>query len=195
MPSCTGRGYPHLPDPKVPQCPHSLLGRAETYLAVDVPAWVGQHLQVDPVRRAIGGFSFGGTCAVQLAVHRPDVYPTFLDVSGRSEPTLGDRASTVARALGGDDDAFRRAAPLDELASGSRPGSAGVFAVGTTTRTISRRPNRSPRRRGIAVTAVTIGVRDGLSTRRRPRPPDRLPPVIVVRERGAGSGAQPVPSR
>lgn len=133
-------------------CLDSRLGRAETYLAVDVPAWVARHLQVDPDRRAIGGFSFGGTCALQLAVRRPDVYPTFLDVSGQAEPTLGDRASTVAQAFDGDDDAFRRVAPLDELASGSWPGSAGVFAVGRDD------PDFRPQTEQVAAAAAAAGM-------------------------------------
>jgi len=53
-----------------PLCMDSRLGRTETYLATEVPEWVASNLQVDPQRRAIGGFSFGGTCALQLAVRR-----------------------------------------------------------------------------------------------------------------------------
>ena len=113
-----------------PLCLDSRLGNAETYLAVDVPAWAEANLQVARVGRAIGGFSFGGTCALQLAVRRPDVYPTFLDISGQAEPTLGDRAGTVAATFGGDDAAFRKVNPLDELAAGKFPGSVGVLTVG-----------------------------------------------------------------
>jgi S-formylglutathione hydrolase FrmB len=60
---------------------------------------VSTHLQASD-RRAIGGFSYGGTCALQLATNRPDVYPTFLDMSGQAEPSLGDHAQTVAAAFG-----------------------------------------------------------------------------------------------
>ena len=85
-----------------PLCLDSRLGRAATYLAVDVPAWVRTHLQVDPDPRvwAVGGLSAGGTCALQLATTLPQVYPTFVDISGQAEPTLGDRARTVAAAFG-----------------------------------------------------------------------------------------------
>ncbi|MGI5126325.1 alpha/beta hydrolase [Pseudonocardia sp. CA-107938] len=112
-----------------PLCMDSRLGRAETYLTVDVPAWIGSHLQVGP-GRAVGGFSFGGTCALQLAVRRPDVYPTFLDVSGQAEPTLGDHARTVAATFGGDEAAFRAVNPLPQLAARRYPGSAGLLLVG-----------------------------------------------------------------
>ncbi len=112
-----------------PLCLDSRLGAAETYLADDVPEWVAAHLQVSG-RLAIGGFSFGGTCALQLAVRRPDVYPTFLDISGQAEPSLGDHARTVQDAFGGDEDAFRLVEPLAELAGKRYPTSAGWLAVG-----------------------------------------------------------------
>jgi len=70
-------------------CLDSRLGAAETYLAEDVPPGAAANLQVDTSRLAIGGFSFGGTCALQSALRRPAVYPTFLDISGQAEPTLG----------------------------------------------------------------------------------------------------------
>jgi S-formylglutathione hydrolase FrmB len=124
VPDATGSSFGN------PMCLDSRLGRTETYLVTDVPEWAAANLQVDPDRRAIGGFSFGGTCALQLAVQRPDVYPTFLDVSGQAEPTLGDHAQTVRAAFGGDEDAFRRVNPLDELRGAQLPRSAGVFAVG-----------------------------------------------------------------
>lgn len=113
-------------------CLDSQLGNVETYLAEDVPAWLTQHLQVDPDRShwAIGGFSFGGTCALQLALRRPAVYPTFLDISGRPEPTLGDHARTVQAAFGGDEDRFRAVNPLDILAAGQFPGTAGYVVTG-----------------------------------------------------------------
>ena len=112
-----------------PLCLDSRLGNAETYLADDVPGWVAAHLQVSG-RLAIGGFSLGGTCALQLAVRRPEVYPTFLDISGQAEPSLGDHAQTVQDTFGGDEDAFRRVEPLAELQAGRYPNSAGVLAVG-----------------------------------------------------------------
>lgn len=91
-----------------PLCIDSRLGAADTYLARDVPAWIRSTLHVDPspTRWAVGGFSYGGTCALQLAVAHPDVFPTFVDVSGQRSPTLGDPATTIDRAFGGDAAAF-----------------------------------------------------------------------------------------
>ncbi|NMI00337.1 esterase [Pseudonocardia sp. K10HN5] len=126
MPDATGSSLAN------PLCLDSRLGNAETYLADDVPAWVAAHLQADPDprHRAIGGFSYGGTCALQLAVRRPLVYPTFLDISGQDEPSLGGRAKTVAATYGGDDTRFRAVNPLDILAGSRFPDSTGIVAVG-----------------------------------------------------------------
>lgn len=115
-----------------PLCMDSRLGNVATYLSVDVPAWVRGTLQVDPdpAGWAIGGFSNGGTCALQMAVTAPEVYPTFVDVSGEAEPTLGDRASTVQAAFGGDEAAFAAVNPLDVLGRRQFPGTAGYLVAG-----------------------------------------------------------------
>ena len=111
-------------------CVDSRLGDAETYLAEDVPAWLSTALQVDTSHLAIGGFSFGGTCALQLALRRPGTYPTFLDISGQARPDLGGVRRTIATAFGGDAAAFARVNPLDEMRTGRYPGSAGLLVVG-----------------------------------------------------------------
>lgn len=115
-----------------PLCLDSALGNVDTYLATDVPTWVKANLQVDPDPRAwaVGGLSYGGTCSLQLATNHPDVYPTFLDLSGQLEPTLGDRQRTVEAAFGGDEAAFTAVNPQDLLATRRFPDSAGVFVVG-----------------------------------------------------------------
>jgi S-formylglutathione hydrolase FrmB len=115
-----------------PLCLDSRLGDVATYLSVDVPAWVRATLQVDPdpAGWAIGGLSNGGTCALQMAVTAPQVYPTFVDVSGEAEPTLGDRATTVQAAFGGDEAAFAAVNPLDVLARRQFPGTAGYLVAG-----------------------------------------------------------------
>jgi S-formylglutathione hydrolase FrmB len=88
---------------------------------------------VDPdhARWAVGGFSYGGTCALQLAVGHPDLFPSFLDASGQQAPTLGDRQSSVAAAFHGDEAAFDAVSPLSELAARRYPGSAAFLVVGT----------------------------------------------------------------
>jgi enterochelin esterase-like enzyme len=145
-----------------PLCMDSRLGRAETYLTVDVPAWIRQNLQVDPDtdRWAVGGYSHGGTCALQLAVRRPDLFPTFVDVSGQREPTLGGGVRrTVDVAFGGDAAAFHAVNPLDTLATRRFPHTLGVLAVGRDDRDYGpqqRDVRRACRQAGMRVEWVTV---------------------------------------
>lgn len=115
-------------------CVDSPRGNARTYLTVDVPTWIHENLQVasGPMSMAIGGLSFGGTCALQTALTDPDVFPTFLDMSGQAEPTIGTRTDTVEQFFGGDAAAFRQNNPADLLATRRFPGMAGAFVYGST---------------------------------------------------------------
>jgi enterochelin esterase-like enzyme len=137
-----------------PLCLNSRLGQVETYLAEDVPAWVREHLEVDEDFRhwAIGGFSHGGTCAFQLGVRRPDRYPTFLDISGQQEPTLGDRPRTVAAAFGGDNAAFERVNPLSILATQRSWHSVAIFVSGRDD------PEFGPQQRTVRVACAQAGM-------------------------------------
>ncbi len=115
-----------------PLCVDSGAGAAFTYLSVDVPGWIEANLQVDGNRQhwAVGGVSFGATCALQLAVAAPSTFPTVLVLSGQSEPTLGSRSQTLRERFGGSEAAFQAANPLDVLARRGFPESAAVVAVG-----------------------------------------------------------------
>lgn len=118
-----------------PLCLDSALGNAARYLAVDVPAWIRANLQVDPdaAHWAIAGLSHGGTCALQMAVNAPQVYPTFIDIAGQQEPTLGSRQDTIRAAFGSGPDAeamFRAVNPIDVLRVRKLPSSAGVLVAG-----------------------------------------------------------------
>jgi S-formylglutathione hydrolase FrmB len=116
-----------------PLCLDSRRGNADSYLARDVPTWIKTHLTVDddPHSWAVGGLSYGGTCALQLATNHPDVYPTFLDISGAAEPSLGDEKLTVDAAFGGDAAAYHRVNPLDLLRNHRYPNSSGAIVAGT----------------------------------------------------------------
>jgi len=116
-----------------PLCVDSRKGNAFTYLSVDVPAWIRATLQVDPDPRhwAVGGFSSGGTCALQLAVNAPEVSPTFLDISGQDEPTLGGRARTIDQIFGGNAATFANVNPLDVLVRKRFPQTAGTIVAGS----------------------------------------------------------------
>lgn len=115
-----------------PLCVDSPLGNVDTYLSRDVPAWIRANLNADPnpARWAIGGYSHGGTCALQMGVGHPDTYPTFIDVAGQREPTLGDRDRTVAKVFGGNRAAFHRVNPVDILAAKRFPHSFAVIVAG-----------------------------------------------------------------
>jgi len=115
-----------------PLCMNSRRGNVETYLTVDVPNWVTTHLQVRSPDRgwAAGGFSEGGTCAIQLATQAPRLYPIFVDISGQLEPTLGNRRLTISKIFGGDAAAYLRVDPIVLLAHMRFPRDAGVFVGG-----------------------------------------------------------------
>ena len=120
-----------------PMCMDSDLGNAATYLSVDVPNWIRSNFRVssDPRAWAVGGYSYGGTCALQLALAEPSVYPTFLDISGEDEQRRGTRSESVAAAFGIDDPEtearFERTTPLYMLSHRSFPDSAGAFVAGS----------------------------------------------------------------
>lgn len=139
-------------DPLCADGPHA---KVATYLATDVPNWIRAHLSVDPDPRAwaVGGLSYGGTCALQLAAGFPQVYPTFLAMSAEDELNLTDREHTLG-VFDGDTAAYARANPHDLLAGRRYPGSVGVFVVGNDdadTLPGSRRAYQDARDAGMAV--------------------------------------------
>ncbi|MFF4816797.1 alpha/beta hydrolase [Kitasatospora sp. NPDC001309] len=115
-----------------PLCMDSQIAKSQTYLAVDVPNWIHHNLQTATGRGAlaIGGLSLGGTCALQLAVNAPEVYGTFLDISGQEEPTLGTHQETVDKAFDGDEAAFAAVDPVHVMARKKFPDTAGMIVVG-----------------------------------------------------------------
>jgi S-formylglutathione hydrolase FrmB len=119
-----------------PMCVDGPLGNSRTYLTVDVPRWITTHLSVQAPGRAwaVSGFSQGGTCSLQLAAGRPDLFASFVDVSGQLGPRLdGGVRATVERGFDGDRAAWAAAQPLAVLAARAPyADSAGFFAVGQT---------------------------------------------------------------
>jgi S-formylglutathione hydrolase FrmB len=116
-----------------PMCIDSPLGNSATYLTVDVPQWIRTHLAVEPqpAAWAIGGFSQGGTCSIQLGAAHPDLFGSIVDVSGQLHPANGTPAQTVARAFDGDGAAYRAAWPANVLAAHAPYGhEVGVFGSG-----------------------------------------------------------------
>lgn len=116
-------------------CMDSTLAKADTYLAVDVPAWISDTLDVDsdPRQWAMGGFSFGATCAVQMATRHPELYTGVLAFASESEPALAkERQKTVDAAFQGNTAAFDAQVPLTLLKERQYPGSTAYFAAGAT---------------------------------------------------------------
>jgi enterochelin esterase-like enzyme len=114
-------------------CLDSQIARADTFLAVDVPAWINATLDVDPrhTRWAAGGFSFGATCAMQMGTRHPDLYSAVLAFSSELEPALAkERQKTIDAAYGGDTAAFERETPLSRMNQQRFESSSVYFAAG-----------------------------------------------------------------
>ncbi|WP_166792451.1 alpha/beta hydrolase family protein [Cryobacterium sp. TMT1-66-1] len=101
-----------------PMCVNSARGRVDTYLTIDVPAWIRAHLHVkdQPSAWTIAGFSQGGTCSIQLGAAHPELYGNILDIAGELVPRNGSEAHTVAAGFYGDAAAYAAAAPAAILA-------------------------------------------------------------------------------
>lgn len=121
-------------------CMNSDVAQADTYMAEDVPQWITSHLDADtnPAHWAVGGFSYGGTCALQMVTRHPDIYRTFMAVSPEREPALSvKRSVTISRAFHGDTAAFDALLPLTLLAEKKFPEIHGWFAAGSSDATYS----------------------------------------------------------
>ncbi|MCW0215092.1 MAG: esterase family protein [Pseudonocardia sp.] len=115
-------------------CMDSDIARADTYLGQDVPAWIKANLGVDTdhARWAFGGWSYGGTCSIQMATRHPDLYPSFIDIAGEREPAISaDRTQTIQQAFGGDTARFDALTPLTIMAAQRFPTVWGYFAAGS----------------------------------------------------------------
>ncbi|OUE26888.1 putative esterase [Clavibacter michiganensis] len=114
-----------------PMCVDSPLGNSDTYLSVDVPAWIHAHLRVldDRTAWSLLGFSQGGTCAAQLGAGHPDVFGSFVDISGEIGPWTGP--TTIDVAFGGSHDRYAASIP-SAVMSENRPyaDTQAVFCVG-----------------------------------------------------------------
>ncbi len=116
-----------------PMCVDSAaVGRDFSYLTVDVRTVILSNLNVDtdPMKWAVGGLSAGATCAVELAVLAPELFPTFLAFSSQSQPTIGDLQDTIDRFFDSNQSAYAAINPLAILKARQFPNSAGVLVAG-----------------------------------------------------------------
>lgn len=98
-----------------PMCLNSALGNSATYLTVDVPNWIKSNLNVlsGANNWGIGGFSEGGTCAIQLGAALPNVYGTIVDISGEIAPKNGSLKQTITAGFAGSTKAYDAAIPAN----------------------------------------------------------------------------------
>lgn len=121
------------PESANPMCIDGPLGNSRTYLEDDVPAWITTHLRVQTGAAAwtIGGFSQGGTCAIQLGAGDPERFGNLIDVSGEEGPSLGSVRTTIVDGFSGSEAAYRAAQPAALLAAHAPyRASNAFFAVG-----------------------------------------------------------------
>jgi S-formylglutathione hydrolase FrmB len=120
-----------------PLCADTKYGNAETYLSVDVPAWIKASLQAaeGPAHWAIAGLSNGGTCSLQMATRHPELYGRFIDISGEYEPLDDSREETVGKYFNGDNEAYSRISPVEIMKQRRFEQTAGRIVVGKGDRT------------------------------------------------------------
>jgi enterochelin esterase-like enzyme len=115
-------------------CMDTKIAQAETYLVQDVVPWIKSHLSVatDAQHWAAGGFSFGGTCAVQLLAKHPELFSGALGFGAEKEPSLAkERRKTIDAAFDGDTAAFEAEVPAHFFAQGGHEGQFLFLAAGT----------------------------------------------------------------
>jgi len=114
------------------ECVNGPQGNAETYLTVDVPAFITGtlHLTRDPNKWGLVGFSEGGTCALDLVLGHPDIYRHLIDLGGDPKPTLGNAQHTLKELFGGSVAAERAHDPSALLVAHRFPGVTAWFAAG-----------------------------------------------------------------
>lgn len=101
-----------------PLCTDSSHGNVMTYLTKDIPTWLKERFSANPDQNTwtLGGLSYGGTCAFQVATNSPSSFGTFLDYSGELLPNDGNsHQTTVNNFFGGSEDIYKQRNPEDIL--------------------------------------------------------------------------------
>lgn len=142
-------------------CMDSPVAAVDSYLSRDVPAWLGTQpwADQDTSRWAVGGLSYGGTCAYQLTVRHPALFPTFLDFSGESRPMLDTVDNAVSTLFDGDSRAYAKQDPLAILAKAHLPGTAGMLVVGSDDEPYTdeqREVEKACRQAGVQITSAEL---------------------------------------
>jgi enterochelin esterase-like enzyme len=127
-----------MPDANGPagdtECVNSKLGNAETYLTVDVPAFMRAEFNAatGPNSLAVAGLSAGGTCSVVLALRNPTVFQTFGDYSGYATQTYmnDDEQGTIQTLFNGSTAAYNAHDPTHLLKANTYAKTSGWFEAG-----------------------------------------------------------------
>jgi S-formylglutathione hydrolase FrmB len=105
-----------------PMCVNSTLGNAATYVTVDVPNWIRRTFQTlrGPTAWGVGGFSEGGTCAIQFGAEQPQLFGSIIDISGQTAPTVGALQKTINAGFGGSKARYEAAIPANIMRAHGR---------------------------------------------------------------------------
>jgi S-formylglutathione hydrolase FrmB len=114
------------------ECVNGIRGNSSYHLTKDVVPYMISNFGVSPDRQRWGvlGWSMGGTCAVDLAVRRPELFSGFVDIAGDLSPNTGTKTQTIARLFGGDAEAWAAFDPTTVITRhGQYNGVSGLFVV------------------------------------------------------------------
>jgi S-formylglutathione hydrolase FrmB len=121
------------------ECVNGNRGNSADHLTKDVVPFMESHFGVSAARSSWGvvGWSMGGTCAVDLGVMHPDMFSAFEDIAGDIGPNSGNKAQTIARLFGGNQNAWAAFDPTTVInRHGPYSRLAGWFAINGSTATI-----------------------------------------------------------
>ena len=114
------------------ECVNGSRGNAADHLTKDVVPFMISTFGVssEPSRWGVVGFSAGGTCALDLAVMRPDLFSAFVDIGGGLSPNTGSRAQTIDWLFSGDAAAWKSFDPTTVITRHGRyEGVSGWFVI------------------------------------------------------------------
>lgn len=149
------------------ECVDGPAGNAETYLTVDVPAYLRHTFQAEsgPDSLAVAGLSEGATCSVMLTLRHPGEYRAFGSYAGLTSPTVGQQvapAATIRALFHGSVAQYQAHDPVHLLRHGHDPGTAGWFEVGSADRPCLRaQTTLVPLARAAGVTTQAVVVPGG----------------------------------
>jgi S-formylglutathione hydrolase FrmB len=161
------------------ECVNGVRGNAADHLTQDVVPFMVSRFGVSPEAANWGtvGWSMGGTCALDLTVMHPELFSSFVDISGNLGPETGTKAQTIARLFGGNADAWAAFDPATVIAKHGRyTGVSGWFDVSANT--------PSKRHHGISVTDAG----DTTLTGREAKPGDQTAAAESLCELGRANG-------